>query len=192
MIKDEVFLNAAAALGDEWTLAEEVISGMERLTCRLYGSQRVNDVNECRYNKLISVCCPDDLNIINPTKKFDTAFIPPAKTSLIEHCKRVNFEVGKWKRSHVKFPIIPSPFNDNGWWKDENDVLQPVWYQGDMLPQTIVNELPETETDESEEVEEEEEQENAIDEEDFSEFIAELFNESDDEEEFEGFSDIDV
>lgn len=36
MLKDEVILKAAAKLGDEWTLTGEIISSMERLTCRLY------------------------------------------------------------------------------------------------------------------------------------------------------------
>ena len=69
MLKDDIILKAAAALGNEWTVSEENITGMERLACRLYGSQRINDVNECRYIKLTSACCPDDLNIINATKK---------------------------------------------------------------------------------------------------------------------------
>ena len=112
MLKDEKILKAAAALGNDWTLSDDIISGLQRLTCRLYGMPRVNDVNECRYIKLTSVCCPDDLNVIHPTKKFDTAFIPPAYVSFIEHTKRVNFEVVKWKRSHMRFPLIQSPSAD--------------------------------------------------------------------------------
>lgn len=192
MLKDSIILKASAKLGIEWTLTDEVIIGMERLTCRLYGASKVNDVNECRYVKLTSVCCPDNLNMINPTKKFDTAFIPPPKVSFLEHCKRVNFEVGKWKRSHEQFPIIPSPFDDNGWSQDLNGFLQPTWYKGDMLPQSIINELPtESENNESEEKDEDVEEDVEADDTDYtdySDFIAELFNEDDDEEEFDGFS----
>ena len=57
-----------------------------------------------------------------------------------------------------------------------------------MLPQTIINDLPETETDDDD-AEEEEETDTSIDNEDYSDFIAEMFNESEDEEEFEGFAD---
>ena len=186
MLKDDIILKAAAKLGDDWKLTDDVVIGMERLTCRLYGTTRVNDVNECRYNKLTSACCPDDLNTIHPSKKFETALIPPPKTSLLEHCKRVNFEVGKWKRSHIQYPFIPSPFADNGWRQEENGILQPVWYQGDMLPQSIINELSsDTEIDDTEE-DEEAEEDITVDNVDYSDFIAELFNESDDEE-FEGF-----
>lgn len=95
---------------------------------------QVNDVNECRYVKLTSACFPNNLNIIHPTKKFDTAFIPPSKTSFLEHLKRENFENGKRKRSHIQFPHIPSPFDDNGWGKDDNNILHLVWYKGDELP----------------------------------------------------------
>ena len=187
-LKDELILKAAAKLGDDWTLTDEIKTGLERLTCRLYGNQRVNDVNECRYLKMTSVCCPDDLNVINPTKKFDTAFIPPPKTSLYEHCKRVNYEVGKWKRSHIKFPVIPSPFADNGWCQDSDNILQPVWYQGNMLPQSIINELPDGKEDDDEDEDVDEDIAcDDMDYTDYSDFIAELFNEEEEEVEFEGF-----
>ena len=78
--------------------------------------------------------------------------------------------------------------DDNGWRLDENNLLHPVWYLGEMLPQTIINELPETETDDDD-AEEEEETDTSIDNEDYSDFIAGIFNESEDEEEFEGFAD---
>ena len=188
MLKDEL-LHAAANLGNDWALTDHVISGLERLTCRLYGTSRVNDVNECRYVKLTSVCCPDNLNTVNPTKKFDTAFIPPPKTAFLEHCKRVNFEVGKWKRSHIQFPLIPSPFADNGWTQDSEKVLHPVWYQGDMLPQSIINELP-TAVEYDESADGDDDEDIAVDDtdySDYSDFIAELFNEEKEEEEFEGF-----
>ena len=194
MLKDDLILKAAAALGNEWVLSDEIIAGLERLTCRLYGTPRVNEVDECRYNKLVSVCCAEDLNVVHPTKKFDTAFIPPAKVSLIEHCKRVNFEVGKCKRSHEQFPFIPSPFDNNGWGTDENNAIRPIWFQGNMLPQNIINELPsepDTNDNDDEQDEDEGEEEETVNEDDFSDFIAELFNESDEEDEFEGFSDLD-
>ena len=185
-------MNAARDLGESWTVSEEVLSGLERLTCRLYGMPRADSVNECRYIKLTSTCCSDNLNIIRPTKKLDTAFIPPAFVAFVEHVERANYQVGIWKRSHIKFPTIPEPTDDQGWC--ENGV--PKWYEGDMLPQRIINELPTVTDDQGNDdatVEDEEENEDDnmdIDDEfevDYSEFIGELFNDSNDEEEFEGF-----
>ena len=43
------------------------------------------------------------------------ACLRPPRVCLREHIKRVNFQVGIWKRVHNQNPDIPSPMNDNGW-----------------------------------------------------------------------------
>lgn len=192
LLKDTIILNALSKLGDTWALSDDVISGLERLVCRLYGSQKINDVNECRYLKLTSACCSDDLNVVHPTKKFDTALIPPCKSSLIEHCKRAHYQVAQWKRSHIQFPLIPGPLTDNGWCLDSHGHLVPVWYTGQMLPQSIINELPADKDDEEDEDEDVDKDEEDVEDIDYSEFIADMFNEDEEEEEFEGFSEEDV
>ena len=170
-------------------MPDDVFSGLERLTCRLYGKQRIDDVDECRYLKLTE-CCSDDLNVIKPSKKFDTALIPPCKSSLKEHIKRANYQVYQWKRSHKQFPLIPSPTSDNGWCLDSQGHLVPVWYQGEMLPQSVINELPENDIEENENDDVENAEDGEGEEEvDYSDFLSEMFNEDDDddEEDFEGF-----
>ena len=72
--------------------------------------------------------------------------------------------IGTRRRLHIKFPVIPSPFDDNRWCQDSK----------------------EADDDEDEDVDED----IAFDDMDYtdhSDFIAELFNEEEDEEEFEGF-----
>ena len=137
------------------------------------------------------------MNIVKPTKQFDTAFIPPAYVSFVKHIKRVNYQVGIWKRSHENFPCIPNPTDDQGWIvhaTSENSILLPNWFDGDMLPQTIINGLPCDDHDNTEDganVDEHEIDDVEFDG-DYSQFINELFNESEDEEEFEGFNDNDM
>ena len=75
MLKDKLIINACSALGDSWILSNNILEGLERLTCRMYGMTKINTVNECRYTKLMSICT-DDLNAIHAKKKFDTALIP--------------------------------------------------------------------------------------------------------------------
>ena len=189
LLKDKDMLQAFAALGNQWSVPDD-ISQLEKLTCKLYGTPHANTVNECRYIKLISACCPDNLNIVNPTKKIDTAFIPPAYESFVQHVKRVNYQVGIWKQSHLQFPVIPSPTMDNGWYTDENGILRPIWFTGDMLPQTVVNELSTDSTDgddQEEDVDVDEVIFEIEDDFDYSQFINELFEDSADKEEFEGF-----
>lgn len=191
MLKNKDILDAAARLGNEWSISKDTLSTLQQLTCSLYGMPQIDSVNECRYNKLTALCCTDNLNVIQPSKKFDTAFIPPAYVSFVEHVKRVNYQVGIWKRSHQNFPVIPIPTEDQGWITNDNGVLQPKWFSRDMLPQTIINELSsddnQTNTEDDEVIDEADKEDIDI-EQDYSMFISELFNESDDEE-FEGFDD---
>ena len=137
-------MDAVGTLGDQWSVSETTLSSLQKLTCSLYGMPKVSDVNECRYNKLTALCCTDNLNIVKPTKQFDTAFIPHAYVSFVEHVKRVNYQVGIWKRSHENFPCIPKPTDNQGWivHAGMNSILLPNWFDGDMLPQTIINGLP--------------------------------------------------
>ena len=186
ILKDEQILDALASVGNDWRVSQDILNELQRLTCKLYGMSKIECVNTCRYIKLTSLCCPDDLNAVHPTKKFDTAFIPPAYVSFVEHCKRANFETAKWRRSHLQFPQIPSPCDDHGWHLDSSNILHPVWFTGNMLPQTVINELSSESIDDEEYAEEENDD---FEEADYSDFVAEMFTETDDEEEFEGFSD---
>ena len=63
MLKDDLILNACSAIGDSWVLSNNILEGLERLICRMYGMTKINTVNECRYTKLMAISS-DDLNAI--------------------------------------------------------------------------------------------------------------------------------
>ena len=61
-----------------------------------------------------------------------------------------------------------------------------------MLPQSIINELPADKDDEEDQDEDVDKDEEDVEDIAYSEFIADMFNEDEEEEEFEGFSEEDV
>ena len=48
MQKNPRFQGVLAKLGEQWYVSEEVISGLEALTCAIYGRSRVTSVDELR------------------------------------------------------------------------------------------------------------------------------------------------
>jgi hypothetical protein len=70
------------------------------------------------------------------------------------HLKRVNYQVGIWKRAHIAKPVYPEPTHDNGW-QCVDGMIEPIWVSGDFIPQQLADVLVEeiivglTESDES-------------------------------------------
>ena len=118
-------------------------------------------------------------------------WIPPAYVSFIEHVRRANYQVGIWKRGSINYPTIPTPVENQGWIANGEGMLEPKWFEGEMLPQKIVNELPthEPNSNDNEDIYVDDIEDSCESDIDYSSFINEVFNESDDEEEFVGFGD---
>ena len=82
--------------------------------------------------------------------KVDLSKLPPCRSSLHPHIQRVNFRVAQWKRSHIPIYEMPDPL-EHGWVKNDEQ-LEPKWSVGDIMPQSLVDIIPDaTELDEPEE-----------------------------------------
>ena len=56
--------------------------------------------------------------------------------------RRVNYQVAIWKQALLAQPEIPDPSDNHGWiWKE--NILEPKWTSGNILPQQIVDVLDE-------------------------------------------------
>ena len=110
---------------------------LEKFTCHFYGLPRFNKVNKARLFKLRTMF--GNKNKMTCKCKLDIYWLPPCKRSLYPHIKRVNFQTGRLKLSHVKIPEIPSPAPDHGWLISEDGLLEPQWTSGDILPQQLVD-----------------------------------------------------
>ena len=64
--------------------------------------------------------------------------LPPCRSCLQEHIKRVNFHVWIWRQAHIPDPALP----DQQMYMD--GVMQPKWTAGDILPAELVDILEDT------------------------------------------------
>ncbi|KAH3844340.1 hypothetical protein DPMN_086598 [Dreissena polymorpha] len=120
----------------------------------MYGNARTDLVDKLRFPKIKEVC--DDSP--NASKNEDLSVLPPCKQCLLQHIRRVNYQVGIWKRSLIPDPDKPLASEGHGWTKHtDTGLIEPLWIDGDILSPQIVdvledmaNELEEdNDTDES-------------------------------------------
>ena len=69
--------------------------------------------------------------------KVDMSRIPPCHRCLVPHIKRVNYRLAQWKQAHLQFVELSSP-TDQGWTQSE-EYLEPVWSEGPILPDTLMD-----------------------------------------------------
>ena len=79
--------------------------------------------------------------------------LPPDRDSLIQHIKHTNYRVANYKLT--KEPIFwkPAAFEGHGWVLNDNDVLEPLWSIGHILPQSLIDLVKPTVKELEEEVE---------------------------------------
>ena len=115
---------------------EDLLDELEEFTYAIYGRARVHKVNELRYIRIQELCAKEDQP--HPSKNVDLGSLPPCRRSLEQHVRRVNYQVGIWKRAHIAEPDIPDVKVDHGW-EVKDGKLEPLWYTGDVLPQDLID-----------------------------------------------------
>ena len=86
------FMQIFAEVGNSWELDEQILSGVQEFTCRLYGfNSRIKKVDEAREIK-IKKMCGSSLEL-RQGLSVDLSTFPPCKRVLLQHMKRVNFQV---------------------------------------------------------------------------------------------------
>ena len=131
LLKLAKFEPVLARLGDVWDVPDDLMNELDAFTCALYGRPRIRTVDELRYIKMNEVCVTDIQ--LSSSKNIDMSMMPPCRRSLEQHIKRVNYQVGIWKRSHIPNPDIPLASDGHGWTL-VNSKLEPLWYNGEVLP----------------------------------------------------------
>ena len=63
------------------------------------------------------------------------------------HILRCNYQAYIWNMSNVAFPNIPSPEN-KGWRIDEGGKLRIDWTKGDIVPQELIDIIPDEDINE--------------------------------------------
>ena len=127
IMKDKNHLKAMTQLGEHWDLSPELVSQLQRFTCRLYAaSSSIANVNELRYQ-------------LFRAKKGDigSCQLPPCADCLHLHALRANYQTGIWHRSLQKYPNVPSPKSGHGWVMD-GDQLSIEWLRGPPAPEIVL------------------------------------------------------
>ena len=83
---------------------------------------------------------------LRPGLSVDLSTFPPGRRVLAQHIKIVNFQVCIWRRALGHFPEIPSPL-DQGHHVTEAGKLEPLWFEGDVIPMVLVDILEENGND---------------------------------------------
>ena len=140
--KNPQFRNTLATLGETWEIPEDLFLQLEAFTCLMYGGKHFTDVNEMRYSKLREKCCSSPGKTFDSSRNIDISVLPPCKKCLVQHIRRVNYQVCIWKRSHFATPECPNPADNHGWHVIDG-ILEPKWLDGEFIPQTLIDVLVE-------------------------------------------------
>ena len=92
----------------------------------------------------------------------DMSTLPPCRKCLIQHVRRVNYQLSIWKNSHIAQPNIPVASERHGWTR-VNGVLEPLCIKGQVLPQRLADILQDTIAADSDEEGKEEDSDVEID-----------------------------
>ncbi len=126
-------------LGLEWEVSEELFAGLEEFTCAIYGRARYKDINNLRYILIKEKCYNGDR--LRPScSNVDLSAFPPCRGALQQHIRRVNFQVAIWRRADTPVVDVPSPTDGHGWTMDSGH-LEPLWVDGPILPEVLVDEV---------------------------------------------------
>ena len=107
------FVPVLARLGDTWEVPDDLMDDLDEFTCALYGRPRTRSVDELRFMKMNELYAKDDDRLSRSSTVY-MGTLPPCKKSLEQHIRRVNFQLGIWKRAHVANLEIPEPSDGHG------------------------------------------------------------------------------
>jgi len=85
-------------------------------------------------------------NPLNIRSGIDLSLLPPCKSSLVMHCRRVNYLSFIWNHAHVARVDLPSP-NGCGWKAKTDGVLSVEWTTENVMPQELIDMLHSEESD---------------------------------------------
>lgn len=86
--------------------------------------------------------------------KVDLSRLPPCHDNLVPHLQRVNHRLANYKRADQAIFWRPNPFDEQqGWEKNKEGFLEPVWSCGPILPTSLVDLLQSFDDEESDDEE---------------------------------------
>lgn len=162
---------AFSSLGDLPYVSEDVFKQLNKYTCEIYGTKKnrneTDNVDKKRVLMLRAKIPKRGKNVLKKLKSFDPVSLPPCANVLMQKTVRTNFVAHIWKNAH-KQEIPQWDPCDHGW-TVENDLLVPVWYTGERVPEQLYHEDEEEDEDDSDDEDPTSDSESESDEEDSDE-----------------------
>lgn len=151
MLKHPKYQKCFCHLGESISLiSNEVIVGIEKFVCAMYGKPGSSSVSDVRYSFFLRKTTPNKQSS-SKVKGMDPTMIPPSKAVLLQKIRRSNAVAWIWKRAVCRKPDMGLDPSKHGW-HVENDRYRIHWYDGPMLPEnleTIIEKDPAAENEES-------------------------------------------
>ena len=142
MQKNAEVIAALKNVGSTPTFDISYLHPLEQFVCAMFGKPRFNNVNTLRFKLFQSrYDVKDAAKCFQIPDGLDLCFIPPCRSSLEMHAKRVNYVSYMWKHAHIPYLQLPSPIG-LGWTQVADGTLNIQWTKGDLLPQQLVDILP--------------------------------------------------
>ena len=152
VLKSPSFCSTFSKVGESWEVSDELVTEIEKFVCVLYGGvkTKLSSVDELRAFMLKVKC--DEKYSLSVIKNVDFAAFPPSKACLIEHIRRVNYQVRIWKMANHPIYELSQLSDGHGWlengeprWCGPEWILPPSF--ADILDDARSNHLNDTDDD---------------------------------------------
>lgn len=107
MIRKEEFINLFTELGSSFQMPENLLSGLEKFVCALYGDQKISSVNALRHKIFVR-------KFEKEKKIVDLSLLPPCFENLKLHIKRANYVARMYRQAPCLMLQLENPSN-HGW-----------------------------------------------------------------------------
>ena len=126
-------------LGEQWDISDELVNGLEEFACLMYSFPRTKNINDVR-STMLKKMVGKKTDEIQKCTNIDLSKIPPCKMSFIPHCRKVNYRVAQFKCAYLNYPQTPHA-KGHGWipTNENEQVLEPVWSEGPILPDKLID-----------------------------------------------------
>lgn len=123
------FVPILASIGASLTIEDTLLIDLEEFVCCLYSNKDYTNINKLRFDLFSHKYSPTTASKLPNNQGVDLSLLPPCKTSLENHIRRVNYQCYIWNHAHVAHPSTPTPVGHG--WKLENGELKFDWIKGD-------------------------------------------------------------
>ena len=135
LVQSKEMQNFLMVLGRTEILEENLFSKIEKVVCFLYGSSKIESLDELRLHTFLLKFKPKRNRPISYTKTLDGAMFPPCSRVMQGKTKRVNFVAARWLSNILPSPPTWSPLNCGWDFEDNQYVIK--WFDGDMTPSSV-------------------------------------------------------